>query len=190
MALLKGPSVFVHLDPRHDDVVVPKWFKKQAQLVLQVGLNMAVTIPDLDVTDDGITATLSFSRSPFWCFMPWSAIYAIVGEDGRGMVWPEDVPGEVAAKPKPALKVVGSKKARKKTAKPEGKLQIASAEEPTKRGALKAVAAPRDEAAKDEVAKDEAAKSEAASDDAAAVASPEGADDTKSKLPSYLRVIK
>jgi hypothetical protein len=86
IALLKGPSVYVHLDPRHDEVVVPKWFKKQPQLVLQVGLNMAVSIPDLEVRDDGITATLSFSRSPFWCFMPWSAIYAIVGDDGRGMV--------------------------------------------------------------------------------------------------------
>ena len=99
LALLKGPSVFVHLDPRHEDVIVPKWFKKQPQLVLQVGLNMAVAIPDLDVGEDGITATLSFSRSPFWCFMPWSAIYAIVGEDGRGMVWPKDVPKELAVKP-------------------------------------------------------------------------------------------
>jgi stringent starvation protein B len=96
LALLEGPSLFVHLDPRSEGVQVPKWFTGQPQLVLQVGLNMAIPIDDLKVDDDGITCTLSFNRAPFWCRLPWSAVYALVGEDGRGMVWPEDVPPEVA----------------------------------------------------------------------------------------------
>jgi stringent starvation protein B len=97
LLLLKGPSVFVHLDPRKKGVVVPKNFLGQPQLVLQVGLDMAIPIKDLEVTDDGVSCTLSFARTPFWCNMPWHAVYALVGEDGRGMVWPEDVPPEVAA---------------------------------------------------------------------------------------------
>ncbi len=97
LLLMKGPSVFVHLDPRKKGVIVPKGFSGQPQLVLQVGLDMVIPIRDLEVTDDAITCTLSFSRTPFWCSMPWTAIYALVGEDGRGMVWPEDVPPEVAA---------------------------------------------------------------------------------------------
>ena len=114
-ALLNGPSVYVHIDPRRDGVAVPQWFKKQAQLVLQIGLNMAVPIPDLDVGDDGITCTLSFNRSPFWCSMPWTAVYALVGEDGRGMIWPDDVPAELASQTnKPNLKVVGTKKKKEK----------------------------------------------------------------------------
>ena len=84
LALLEGPSLFVHLDPRRTGVVVPKWFLGQPQLVLQVGLNMPIPIPDLRVDDDGLSCTLSFSRSPFWCNVQWSAIYALVGEDGRG----------------------------------------------------------------------------------------------------------
>jgi stringent starvation protein B len=123
LALLQGPSVFVHLDPRKKGVVVPTNFRKQPQLVLQVGLNMAVQIPDLRVDDDGITCTLSFSRSPFWCALPWSAIYALVSEDGPGMVWPDDVPPEVAAqmqaavakqqpkRPRPKLAAVGPRPA-------------------------------------------------------------------------------
>lgn len=95
LALLEQSSAFIHLDPRQEGVRVPPWFKKQAQLVLQVGLNMAVSIPDLNVDDEGVTCTLSFSRSPFFCVIPWSAVYALVGEDGRGMVWPADVPPEV-----------------------------------------------------------------------------------------------
>ena len=95
LALLQGPSVFIHLDPRKPEVIVPPHFKRQAQLVLQVGLNMAVPIPDLQVDDEGVTCTLSFNRSPFWCRLPWSAVYALVGEDKRGMIWPDEVPAEV-----------------------------------------------------------------------------------------------
>jgi stringent starvation protein B len=97
LLLLKGPSVYVHLDPRKKGVVVPRGFAGQSQLVLQVGLDMAIPIPDLEVTDDGLSCTLSFARTPVWCSVPWTAVYALVGEDGRGMVWPEDVPPEVVA---------------------------------------------------------------------------------------------
>jgi hypothetical protein len=57
---------------------------------------MPVPIPDLRLDDDGISCTLSFNRAPFFCVVPWSSIFAMVGDDGRGMVWPDDVPAEVA----------------------------------------------------------------------------------------------
>lgn len=97
LALLERASVFIHLDPRDPSVQVPSWFKRQPQLVLQVGLNMLVRIPDLDVGEDAIACTLSFNRAPHYCYVPWRAVYALVGEDGRGMVWPEDIPPEVPA---------------------------------------------------------------------------------------------
>src|SRR5262245_15010844 len=97
LALLERTSVFIHLDPRGEQVRVPPWLKKQPQLVLQVGLNMAVRIPDLAVEDDAVSCTLSFNRSPVFCYVPWSSVFALVGEDGKGMLWPNDVPKEVAA---------------------------------------------------------------------------------------------
>src|SRR5580700_5521494 len=96
LALLERSSVHVHLDPRAPGVVVPAWFKKQPQLVLQIGLNMPTPIPDLRLDEEGMSCTLSFSRSPFFCVVPWRSVYAMVGDDGRGMVWPDDVPPEVA----------------------------------------------------------------------------------------------
>lgn len=96
LALLEQSSVYIHLDPRQKGVRVPPQFKKQPQLVLQVGLNMPIPIRDLDIDDAGISCTLSFNRSPFHCVMPYASIFALVGEDGRGMVWPDDVPPEVA----------------------------------------------------------------------------------------------
>jgi len=117
LALLEQATVLVHLDPRGEQVQVPPWFKRQPQLVLQIGLNMPKPIPDLNVDDRGISCTLSFSNSPHYCYLPWGSVYALIGASGRGMVWPDDVPKEVAGqyvvttpkeepKPRPALKAV------------------------------------------------------------------------------------
>ncbi len=102
--LLERTSLFVHLDPRRPGVIVPLVFAKQPQLVLQIGLNMAIAIPDLEVGDGGISCTLSFNRRPHFCRLPWSAIYALIGQEGGGMVWPEDVPPEVVAQQRSAGK--------------------------------------------------------------------------------------
>jgi Stringent starvation protein B len=115
LALLEESSMFIHLDPRRPDVLVPRTFMGQPQLVLQVGLNMAIPIPDLKIDDGGLSCTLSFNRSPFWCRIPWTAIYALVGEDGRGGVWPDDVPPEIQQqKPSAPPKGAAAKKARPK----------------------------------------------------------------------------
>ncbi len=100
LALLERSSVHVHLDPRGTGVVVPPWFKRQPQLVLQIGLNMPVPIPDLRLDEEGLSCTLSFNRSPFYCVVPWSSVFAMVGDDGRGMVWPDEVPPEIAKQPR------------------------------------------------------------------------------------------
>jgi len=102
--LLERTSLFVHLDPRRPGVIVPLVFGKQPQLVLQIGRNMAIAIPDLEVSDTGISCTLSFNRRPHLCRLPWSAIYALIGQEGGGMVWPEDVPPEVVAQQRSAAK--------------------------------------------------------------------------------------
>ncbi len=101
LALLERSSVHVHLDPRGTTAVVPPWFKRQPQLVLQIGLNMEVPIPDLRLDDAGLSCTLSFNRSPFFCVVPWATVFAMVGDDGRGMVWPDEVPPEIAKQPPP-----------------------------------------------------------------------------------------
>jgi len=90
--LLRG-TIFLHVDPRVERVLVPRWLGKQPQLVLQIGLDLA--IPDLRVDADGVSGTLSFNRSPFRCVIPWDAVFGISDEQGRGMVWPESVPTEL-----------------------------------------------------------------------------------------------
>jgi hypothetical protein len=96
-ALLLRGSVFVHLDPRDEDVCVPAWLRQQPQLVLQIGLDMPIPIPDLRVDGEGIVGTLSFQRTPFTCVVPWKAVFALLDEAGKGMLWPESLPPEIAA---------------------------------------------------------------------------------------------
>lgn len=96
-ALLLRGSVFIHLDPRRSGVLVPARLRSQAQVVLQVGLDMPVPIPDLRIDQEGVFGTLSFKGVPFACFVPWGAVFALVGEDAKGMVWHADMPLEIAA---------------------------------------------------------------------------------------------
>lgn len=187
LALLESTSLFIHLDPRKADVAVPQWFKAQPQLVLQVGLNMAVPIPDLDVDDDGITCTLSFNRSPHWCKLPWSAIYALVGEDGRAMVWPTDVPPEVAAQferaaKKPALTSVGSEQPTKGKTRPARSKKRAT---PAKPKAVPLQVAPQPAPAPSAPTPLPAPRP-VASSPAASTKKP----GKKRELPPYLRVVK
>jgi stringent starvation protein B len=220
LALLEQATVLVHLDPRGEQVQVPAWFKRQPQLVLQIGLNMPKPIPDLNVDDDGISCTLSFSNAPHYCHLPWASVYALIGASGRGMVWPDDVPKEVAgqyvvttpkeeAKPRTALRAVGGE--------PSPDEQAAKADAKKKKRARKAKEARETEkatrAARPPKKKLEAARPvEAAAEKpraprqpvpapaaAAAPASParrasagSSAAGTKKKreLPPYLRVVK
>jgi stringent starvation protein B len=202
LALLERSSVYVHLDPRQPAVVVPPWFKKQAQLVLQVGLNMQVPIPDLRLDDDGLSCTLSFNRDPFFCVVPWASVFAMVGDDGRGMVWPDDVPAEVARQahvraveapaPKETPKVAVAAVAR------EAKPEPPKAKRVRKRPTLSAVSEASGDAAAPLKARPAPERSSRIGGSAAparpvdtAPARPQrGARKKRKELPPYLRVVK
>jgi stringent starvation protein B len=96
LALLKEGWTSLHLDARRPGVIVPEGFRGEAHLVLQYGHDLPIPIPDLDVDEYGVRATLSFSRYPQLTMIPWSAVYAVVSTDGRGVLYEEDVPGDVS----------------------------------------------------------------------------------------------
>lgn len=52
---------------------------KGATTTLIYGLDQPTPIPDLVVDDEGIRATLSFSRTPCETFVPWLAVVAMDG---------------------------------------------------------------------------------------------------------------
>jgi stringent starvation protein B len=89
---------------------------------------MAVPIRDLEVGEQALSCTLSFSRRPHFCYVPWKAVFALVNEQGRGMVWPDDVPPELVAQAqkqhevarrRASLRTVGSEDSGRRHAAPK-----------------------------------------------------------------------
>lgn len=104
--LATGGELFVVIDPR--ECVVPTQFRRDQALILLLGLNLPIPIPDLHVGNDGITATLSFSRSPYECFIPWKALGSMFNSDRVGHTWDPDLFAKILVKPKLRL-IMGGK---------------------------------------------------------------------------------
>lgn len=99
LELLERSSVFVSLDGRAEGVALPDWLRTEPQVVLQLGYQLAIPIPDLAVDDQGIRATLSFRRAPFAVRVPWPAVFALSDDEGHQAVFPEDVPPDLGELP-------------------------------------------------------------------------------------------
>ena len=98
----------MHLDPRDDGVLVPPWLAKQSHLVLEIGLDLPIPIPDLKVDAHGVFGTLSFDGSGFTCHVPWESVFALTESDGQGVLWPEDLPSELQEEARARMKDNGS----------------------------------------------------------------------------------
>jgi hypothetical protein len=56
---------------------LPLHLYDEARIALVYELEPVVPIPDLEVTAEGVRATLSFDRTPFATFVPWGAVLAM-----------------------------------------------------------------------------------------------------------------
>lgn len=194
----------MHLDPRVDAVVVPEFLRAQPQLVLQIGLDLPVPITDLRVDDAGVFGTLVFAHNPHTCIVPWEAVFALVGDDGKGMVWPKDMPEEIAAEvesetPNPAvggltrlegsLSKVERASAKPRSIKPRGVTRVPSLSEPPTVGARpsRRNSAPATAAARSSSSSASATTSNTPSPSTTAQAAQRR---KPRELPPYLRVIK
>lgn len=88
-------GVFVYLDPRCAGVVTPPWVKSAIpyQFVLQFGHGFPTPIRDLKITDEGVSATLSFGGKPFHCVVPWESVWIMRSGD-TVEVWQQSFPPE------------------------------------------------------------------------------------------------
>lgn len=91
LKLLAQGATYIRADATKPNVVVPSGLNS-AMLMLAFGYNLPLPTDDVQASDEGITATLSFDRQPFAVTIPWNTIWMIVDEQGRGLVWEEDVP--------------------------------------------------------------------------------------------------
>lgn len=86
--LLRQGPVIVHVDARHDGVEVPEPLRHRFDLRFEL-------TDGSGVDDDQLIGELVFGDEPRRCVFPWRAVFALVGQDGLGMVWWDDVPSEL-----------------------------------------------------------------------------------------------
>lgn len=100
---LRKAGVFIQWYAKFDTVkvgfktlpaAIPKHLREHDTLVFDYGRNLPVSIPDLAVDEDGISATLTFDRKPFKTFVPWSAVIFMLQPDGTGFAFEEHLDDE------------------------------------------------------------------------------------------------
>ncbi len=95
--LEKYHSVFVHVDTRRSGVMLPPEWMNKTHVTLQIGLDLVVPLRDLTFDHEGWSGTLSFNRSPFFCIIPWTAMFGVISDQGVGGFWQGDLPPELVA---------------------------------------------------------------------------------------------
>ena len=123
--LLEEDDAMVCLDSRHPEVDVPATHKNNSSLNLVFNLNFRRPI---EITEEGIFATLAFNGRPYKCTLPFDAVWAIYDPNMKnGQVWEESIPEDmnlaeqVMETGKPPLKSVKSSGKSAKEPKTEGK---------------------------------------------------------------------
>jgi stringent starvation protein B len=91
--LLAEGDTMLCLDARCQGVRVPPQHAHDPALRLILNMNFPQPI---EITEDGISARLSFGGRRFSCFIPMAALWAAFNpQTMQGMMWPESMPPEV-----------------------------------------------------------------------------------------------
>jgi len=93
--LLEYGKVMVHLDARRSGVEVPRDFGGDSHLRLNLSHHFGYS--DFVVDESSARCSLSFGGQPFFCVLPWNAVFAMTSHrEPLGYLWPEDLPPELS----------------------------------------------------------------------------------------------
>ncbi len=95
LQLLEEGDTTLCLDARYEGVEVPRQHAQNPSLQLILNLNFPHPI---HVSEDGISANLSFGGRRYACYVPMGALWAAFNpQNMKGMMWPDSMPSEVQA---------------------------------------------------------------------------------------------
>ena len=86
-----GDNVMMYIDTSEPltserlGLVIPKHLSNKGPVPFEIGYNLSKPIPDLEVTDDGVSCSLSFSGRNQYCFFPWKSILGFGGNAFQSM---------------------------------------------------------------------------------------------------------
>lgn len=108
-ALSTGEAVWLRINPRAPNVVVPTQYSDLPELVLCFGYELHPPIPDLAFDPVTISGILAFRGVPFHCVIPWDAVHAYNTSIGPASCVTEtspETPAEAKARKRAHLKLV------------------------------------------------------------------------------------
>jgi stringent starvation protein B len=95
LQLLEEGDTTLCLDARYEGVEVPRQHAQNPSLQLILNLNFPHPI---HVSEDGISANLSFGGRRHACYIPMGALWAAFNpQNMKGMMWSDSMPPEVQA---------------------------------------------------------------------------------------------
>ena len=98
---LENGVATLYLDPRVAGVVVPAKFAGNPSLILNY--SYGYNISDFCFDDFSVIATLSFSRIPFKCIIPWNSVFGITNQSEGIFCKFSEFPEDIKEKEKPKL---------------------------------------------------------------------------------------
>jgi stringent starvation protein B len=95
--LIARGKTMVTLDARREGARIPAKLKEEMQLNLDFSHRFA-GVYDFEYDERGVRSTLTFGGQPFFCDIPWGAVWAMRSRvDNQMLFWPEDLPEEMLA---------------------------------------------------------------------------------------------
>ncbi len=92
--LIERGMVMVTTDARRDNVRVPP--RLSGELQLNLNFSHKFGLADFFYDDDGVRCSLSFNGQPFFCDIPWPAVWGLTSHaDGERVLWPDSLPEEL-----------------------------------------------------------------------------------------------
>ena len=92
--LLEEGDAMVCLDARLPEVDVPESHKNNSSLNLIFNLNFKRPV---EITEEGVFASLAFNGRPHKCVLPFNAVWAIYDPKMKnGQVWEESIPSDIS----------------------------------------------------------------------------------------------
>jgi len=147
LQLLEEGDITLCLDARHEGVEVPRQHNQNPSLQLILNLNFPHPI---HVSEDGISANLSFGGRRHTCYIPMAALWAVFNPQSmKGMMWPDSMPPEVQAtlaaerekseRPEKAAPLKARQQAGQESSEPQIQEQPKKASSPRQRGHLRVI---------------------------------------------------
>lgn len=95
LGFLASGVVHTYFDPRHPAVVLPDLMRRGNRVCISYGDAVEQPPTDVQVTDEGVSATVIVNGQPLHTFVPWASVLYLETPAGGRAMWLSDYPDDL-----------------------------------------------------------------------------------------------